>query len=597
VAGMNRRLHRWSPSALLLAGWLCVFLGERSFSGSTTGWTLEFVGAALLLAGLGFRIAEHLRSASLASRALLGGAAAAVGAVLAYEATAFLPDGVWTSVAWGACLALGLSAASVTAALEFAVAPVAHNPTYEARRVRSAAERGLGFGLFCLVLLSANFLATQHDVRLRWGAAGRSRPSPEARDAVQSLDAPVDVWLFFPRGNEVAPIVQDYLQPLEDDSTFLTVRTVDHALAGELAETAQVNDNGFLAVVRGDVAESVRIGTTETAARGSLRRLDRSFAEALLRVTSVRKVAYFTEGHGERPTRPRATRDGRASARVLRRQLEALQYEVRPLGLEEGLADRVPEDADVVFVLGPEQAFLPAEERALLSHLKGGGRLFVALDAGETSPLPQLLSAAGLAFDPTVLANPRAHVQLTQTRADRMAIATNAVEQHPATDRLAANRGLYTVFLRSGALAITEEPGGHGLKTETLVRSLPGTFADADGSLSPQRGEDVGSVPLMAAVTSTVTPDEDGGRMVVLADVDVVSDDLIQLIQGNALLLVDALRWLQRDSEPVLALPEDDDVKIVHRREEDLAIFYGTTFGIPLLVLILGWWAQRRRPR
>ena len=594
---MNRRLHRWSPNALLLAGWLCVFLGERSFSGSTTGWTLDAVGAALLLAGLGFRIAEHLRSASLASRVLLGGAVAAVGAVLAYEATAFLPDGVWTSVAWGFCLALGLSAASVTAAIEFAVAPVAYNPTYEARRVRTAAERGLGFGLFCLVLLSANFLATQHDVRLRWGAAGRSRPSPEARDAVQSLDAPVDVWLFFPRGNEVAPIVQDYLQPLADESAFLTVRTVDHALAGEVAETAQVDDNGFLAVVRGDVAESVRIGTTETAARGSLRRLDRSFVEALLRVTSVRKVAYFTEGHGERPTRPRAARDGRASARVLRRQLEALQYEVRPLGLEEGLADRVPEDADVVFVLGPEQAFLPAEERALLSHLKAGGRLFVALDAGETSPLPQLLSAAGLAFDPTVLANPRAHVQLTQTRADRMAIATNAVEQHPATDRLAANRGLYTVFLRSGALATTEEPGGHGLKTETLVRSLPGTFADADGSLSPQRGEDVGSVPLMAAVTSTVTPGEDGGRMVVLADVDVVSDDLIQLIQGNALLLVDALRWLQRDSDPVLALPEDDDVKIVHRREEDLAIFYGTTFGIPLLVLILGWWAQRRRPR
>jgi len=38
-----------------------------------------------------------------------------------------------------------------------------------------------------------------------------------------------------------------------------------------------------------------------------------------------------------------------------------------------------------------------------------------------------------------------------------------------------------------------------------------------------------------------------------------------------------------------------EDIKIIHRKEEDVAVFYGTTFGVPLLVLGLGWLAQRRR--
>jgi hypothetical protein len=45
----------------------------------------------------------------------------------------------------------------------------------------------------------------------------------------------------------------------------------------------------------------------------------------------------------------------------------------------------------------------------------------------------------------------------------------------------------------------------------------------------------------------------------------------------------------------VVTVDDDEDVKIVHRKDEDLAVFYGTTFGIPGLVLLLGFIVRRRR--
>ena len=83
--------------------------------------------------------------------------------------------------------------------------------------------------------------------------------------------------------------------------------------------------------------------------------------------------------------------------------------------------------------------------------------------------------------------------------------------------------------------------------------------------------------------------------MVVLSDVDALADELVTQVQGNLVLLRDVFLWLQKEDDPVVTVDADDDVKIVHRREEDVMVFYGTTFGVPLLVLGLGWFVQRRR--
>jgi hypothetical protein len=129
---------------------------------------------------------------------------------------------------------------------------------------------------------------------------------------------------------------------------------------------------------------------------------------------------------------------------------------------------------------------------------------------------------------------------------------------------------------------------------------MDGTFRDADGDLQRDPGDDPkAKYELAAAVTRTSTTGkrDDEARIFVLADADVVGDELLKLVEGNNYLFRDVILWLSKDDATVAPVISEDDVKIVHKKEDDSLIFYGTTFGLPALVMLAGWLANRRRQR
>jgi len=58
---------------------------------------------------------------------------------------------------------------------------------------------------------------------------------------------------------------------------------------------------------------------------------------------------------------------------------------LKNLGLSQGLATDVPDDADIVMVLGPSQPFAPEELASLQRYAARGGKLFLALDPDAMS--------------------------------------------------------------------------------------------------------------------------------------------------------------------------------------------------------------------
>ena len=52
--------------------------------------------------------------------------------------------------------------------------------------------------------------------------------------------------------------------------------------------------------------------------------------------------------------------------------LSFLNYEVRDIGVQRGLADRVPDDAAMVMILGSQRSFLEAEKNAIREYLDRG---------------------------------------------------------------------------------------------------------------------------------------------------------------------------------------------------------------------------------
>jgi hypothetical protein len=85
-------------------------------------------------------------------------------------------------------------------------------------------------------------------------------------------------------------------------------------------------------------------------------------------------------------------------------------------------------------------------------------------------------------------------------------------------------------------------------------------------------------------------------RAFVLGDADALSDAALSN-DANALLVVDAVRWLGGEESFAGTLSTPEDVRIEHTKQKDMIWFYGTTVGAPALVLGGGLLYTRRTRR
>lgn len=606
TADTPRRIHPLWPTILLLAGLVLLFVGERILAGSPARLSVSglggiLIGAAVVGRALGLNADDNRRGprrrlfwATVITATAAGFYALIPGAFASDEHARI------QSVLWGVWPALLVCGAAPLIAIEIAVWPVAFNPAYEARRVDNAFQRGLGLGLLVSVLFYGNFLAERHNTNWDVSYGHTMVPSMETKRAVRDLSKDIKVHLFFPRTNGVADRAEQYLAAAQSISPKLSINRVDQALAPDLARKLGVTENGYVVVTHEKAKEKIRLGTKLRNARSHLRRFDTNFLKGLLKVTTQKRVAYLTMGHEERSAVPHKE-DRRSAIRNLKRQLHAWHFEVRDYGLGEGLAHSLPEDENaVLFILGPEKPFLPSEIEALKKGLDNGARIFVALEAErEGDALADFLTPLGLSFDKTLLANERYFAPLTRTKADRHLIFSNRYSSHESVTTVSRNaQKLPTLFSRTGGLRRADDKKLVQAKTNLVLTAMDDTFQDTNGDLSYNPDQDAkNSLGLAAAVTipGKSKDKKDEARVFVLSDIDVLSDQLLKVAPGNMYLFSDAVYWLQKQAEPVVPTVSEEDVRIVHKKDEDALVFYGTTFGVPALVLLFGLFGVVRR--
>ena len=83
------------------------------------------------------------------------------------------------------------------------------------------------------------------------------------------------------------------------------------------------------------------------------------------------------------------------------------------------------------------------------------------------------------------------------------------------------------------------------------------------------------------------------------ADADMFGDLIMSRAMTNQLFLVDVLRWLGGEESFAGEINSEEDVRIEHTRDKDVAWFYATIFGAPALVLglVLVIARRSRRPK
>lgn len=496
-------------------------------------------------------------------------------------------------------------------------------------RIRDSLTHGLVAAMGIALVFPVNYVAQEKNER--WDLAYFKTPTPGTATIklVEALQDKVTVRVFMPPSSEVAQELRSYFSALEGPKLELEI--LDQAAQPRLAKALSIRDNGTVALTTGDISvllkepepegteppaaeedaeetpkpvtRRVRVNPEFDKAKRTLTKIDREVQKALIELGQGDRVAYMTTGHGEIDWSGQDNPD--LSLRAYRRALLDLGFTVKGLSLQQGLGEKIPDDASVVMIMGPRRQFHDAEVNALRDYTTQGGSLFVALSpkltiAGQppvADPLDGLLEEMGVRRGEGILAAERNVVVISHNKDDRFNTFSNSFTSHPSSREL-ANMSRRDVFFTPGA-GFLEEVEGRETDVTFTVRSLSTTWADTDldAEFSADKGESKEVRNLVAAITG-------GGegsqfRALVLMAPAALVDLAVLRFLANQQFAVDGVNWLIGAEDLTGTTESEEDVKIEHTKEGQTTWFYGTVLGVPMLVLGLGGIRvrMRRSPR
>ncbi len=495
----------------------------------------------------------------------------------------------------------------------------------EAFRVREMASSGLTMALAGAFLLVTCNVADQRNIRRDVSYFKTSSPGSATVNVAKTISEPIQVLLFFPKVNSVKNEVRGYFETLADATNNIEIAEHDRVVSAALAAKYKVRKEGTAVLAYGEKSELLTFTVDPTKSRDyrvrtELRELDGKVHTALLKIVRVRRTAYITVGHGEINDPDSIwSRMGMKSGE-LKKRVRDMNYQLKDLGVSQGLANEVPDDASLVMMLGPQKPLLDEEMAALDRYLARGGRLLIALDPGSQVTLGQLEGRLGLRFDPTPITDDKSFMAQTRTLRDRRLVVTNRFSSHASITTLSRAAARYgVVFINTGHLEEVPfaDGGSKKVKRTHVVRSMPSAFADVTKNLSFDKDKEkrkqynlVTAVEDPSAKSDKPSGDEDGKdskagdegmRVMVFSDVDIFQDLILEKLGGAQAMLDDSVKWLGGEEHFAGEIVSEKDVVIEHTRNEDVLWFYVTIVGAPLLVLgfglWFGWWRRNRLQR
>lgn len=585
---------------LWLAGMALVFVGEQIFGTGAGRWVADAVGILAIIASFAVRARRLSGGDSSVTKATvnsLATAGLATASLITYalstsEVTSALGlldesaarwQGVWSSLT---PIVLVIGAAPTLALDTVLYANPVVLPRDSAKR---AALAGLSAGLALTLVFPLNYLANHYTVEWDTAHFRTARPGDATRNLVASLSKPVQVYLFFPAGNDVLEEMRPYFREIEDASGGMVQLSIrDQAIDIGLAEELKLQDNGWVVFVEEGEPVKFKMRLERNRAKRDLRQLDSLVQKNLLKATRGQRTAYMVVGHGEASHRSTDAGDWRKLSQ-LRRLIQNQSYRLEDLGLVQGLAEQVPADADLVILAAPTEPLLDEELQSLRTWLDAGGQLLVFTDSRADAMEP-LLGHLGVKRNEGPIADPKNRYPGQSP----YLIVTDRYGTHSIVGTL--NKQGQPVVL-PGPVGLSEIPEVKTRRTP-LLRTQSSAFADsnANGVQDPDEPSQVHTV----AMAIERDEGEPAWRAVVVGNLGFTSDAAVSngWLTGPHL-VIESIRWLAGDEDIGGETSSEEDVRIDHSPAGQRWWFWGTIFAVPLIVLGggSGWVFGRRRMR
>jgi ABC-type uncharacterized transport system involved in gliding motility auxiliary subunit len=402
--------------------------------------------------------------------------------------------------------------------------------------------------------------------------------APETMAALMALPEQVTATAFF--GASDPTLATELLNKLRNNSNGkFNYRFVNPDLAPQAAMKAGVTGDGKILLEMGNQSAIVAYASEEEILKGLLRLLNPESS-----------AIYFLTGHAEHDTE----QSGDASMTRAVSTLESKNYSVKTLNL---LVDnKIPEDARVIVVAGPNKPLTQDEVKLLKEFLDQGGSLIVMEDPiamtnfGEQSdPLAGMLSKDwGINFDNNVV------VDLNSAN-PTIATATYYDSSHPITVKM---NKLISFYPFSRSLSVADP--ANGITLTQLVRTTERSWGEtdfatlSDGGLGRSDSEALGPLTLAVAGENPAT----NGRVVVFGTSEFAVDQIFDRL-GNGDMFVNSVDWAAEKGSLASITPKNITQRSYNPPSQlyGILIFLTSIFIIPGLIVLGGvsTWLSRRR--
>ena len=255
-------------------------------------------------------------------------------------------------------------------------------------------KHGMNMGamilLMIVILVSVNFLSVRYEKTFDFTEEKINSLAEQTTDLLDNLEQDITVKVFY-RGAEAKAQKAQIEQALElykENSSQVRVRYFD--IYVDNAE-AQKYLNDIPDSKSGAMFAFVEYGPKKTRVQQPWQ--EEQITSAMIKATREKsKKIYFLQGHNERDLES-SDAEGIAS---LKQELLDSSYKVDTLSLVANPA--IPDDADIVAIVGPERPFLQEEVALLRDFARQGGDILLAVDPGMKHNLALLTKTFGIEF-------------------------------------------------------------------------------------------------------------------------------------------------------------------------------------------------------
>lgn len=450
------------------------------------------------------------------------------------------------------------------------------------RTTRYGLHSALLVALILGVIVLVEAVSYRHHWRLDLTENRRHSLAPQTLRVLKELRVSVRAIGFFRPDQPARRTAQDLLEQYaaRSDGRF-TWEMVDADRHPGLARRYGVE-------VYGTVVLEATLGEGKVKEEKVTEVEEEKLTNALIRVTREgRRAIYFLAGHGERALGG----TDRTGLSELKAAVEKLNYEARELLLaREG---RVPDDAALVVVAGPQKDLLPPELEALAAYLARAGKLLLMVDPFQAPGLGPFLEryGLGLAQDVVIDVNPLGRV--FQAGPEIPVVADYPA--HPITQGFR----VLTLFPLARTVTVRERPP-EGVTVQPLARTGPeawGETSEAElrsGRVQPGPDDTRGPLTLAAVATveaREVPPERKGARarLVVFGDSDFATNGFLN-VSGNRDLVLNALSWLAEEEQLIAIRPREATrpVPVLLTAAQGQVIFWVPVVLVPLAMVAGG---------